>query len=99
MFVLKSTLDLVEEELSDIEDKLLFKTIAYNNLQNKWNDLVDLINEKGGKPFLDSGATDNRFSKKELKDMLVLCHPDKHSSSERALKTTQRINALLQEKK
>jgi hypothetical protein len=48
----------------------------YNDLALKWEKLVKEINAKGGRTFLDNG-----FSQEEIKQLILLCHPDKHGNS------------------
>lgn len=51
----------------------------YRDLQIKWNLLIDIINERGGQDFLRGAPVKaEQFSKKEIKQLVVLCHPDKH---------------------
>jgi len=56
----------------------------FDELAIKWTAVVKKINAKGGQDFLDRGTLHPRiqFSKSELKDLLTLCHPDKHGNSE-----------------
>lgn len=61
---------------------------SYNRLLRQWNDVVDLINKRGGQDFLNDGVI---LSQQDIKDMLTLCHPDKHRNSE----TSVRIMKLL----
>lgn len=59
---------------------------AYNRLLRQWNDIVELINKKGGQDFLNDGIV---FSQQDIKDLLTLCHPDKHQNSETSVRVTK----------
>lgn len=87
MFVLKSTYESLARELFD-------SRMAFSLLNDKWNDLVDRINKKGGERFLSQGPNGCQFSKEELKQILVLCHPDKHGGSDKATTITKQINKI-----
>lgn len=78
----------------------LMSNIAYRNkyesLLNEFNKLVDVINKKGGKQFLDHGviAPPDQFTQDELRTLINLCHPDKHNGKETAVEMTQKLLAL-----
>lgn len=55
-------------------------------LLKKYNDLVEIINMKGGQEFLDQGQI---ISDVQLDRLIRLCHPDKHDNSDAATKATQ----------
>lgn len=68
-------------------------------LQTKWNELVKRINGLGGEDFLQNARltgleTPSQFSDAELRSLLQLVHPDKHSGKQSAITMTQKINAL-----
>ena len=87
MFVLKSTYDSLTRELFD-------SRMAFSLLNDKWNNLVDRINKKGGEQFLSQTPNGCQFNKEELKQILVLCHPDKHLGSDKATVVTKKINEM-----
>lgn len=89
MFIFKSTYE--EILLDKLNSEIAFKTLLI-----KWNDLVDKLNEKGGDSFLNGKIKKDQFSKEELRDLLILCHPDKHNGNEKSTKITQRIVAMRQ---
>lgn len=62
----------------------------YSALLNEWNALVEKINAKGGKEFLN-GAPPPALTDKDIKAMLMLCHPDKHNGSKVASEITVKL--------
>jgi hypothetical protein len=70
----------------------------YKELQVKWNDLVERVNEKGGEDFLKHGIMPEdappQFSQDEIKRLLMLCHPDKHDGKAMAVEMTQKLLRL-----
>lgn len=89
MFVLRSTYEKLE-----IEHALL--QIKFSTLNAKWNELVSLINAKGGQNFLDNGQIQkvSPLTKDDIRRLLMLCHPDKHDGKEQAFRMTQRLLEL-----
>lgn len=88
MIVLRSTYDSLRCKYWVLESQ-------YSTLMSKWNALVDQINARGGREFLDGariGAT--QFSQDDIKRLLVLCHPDKHDGKRIAQEMTQKLLAL-----
>lgn len=71
---------------------------GFARILTKYNDLVDIINGKGGQEFLDGPGVDERtnsqFTDKELKILQGLCHPDKHQGADRATEITRKILSL-----
>lgn len=75
----------------------------YEYLQREHNELIRLINRKGGQEFLDSNLADNRrsarmgafgnpvspFTKAELKILMTLVHPDKHGNGAHGKKASE----------
>jgi hypothetical protein len=89
MIVLKST----HEEL---RTKYAVLSLQYANLQKEWNDLVKLINAKGGQAFLNgkTAKAKAQFSDEELRKLLMLCHPDKHGGKAVAEEITKKLLAM-----
>lgn len=100
MFVRQSTYDKVIKERNDEAINALYWTQAYSQLQKKWNELVKMVNEKGGAQFLEHGVMPgqtrnvSQFSDEELRSLLQLVHPDKHDGKPSAVRLTQKINDL-----
>lgn len=65
----------------------------YNELNQKWNQLVNAINNKGGQNFLDNATLNgpSQFTPAEIDTLIRLCHPDKHGNSAAANSITQRL--------
>lgn len=76
------------------EMEMLQMQVEYQILLNKWNNLVEKINQKGGQSFLDGEKKENQFSKGEINTLINLCHPDKHQQKESAVKITQKLLAM-----
>lgn len=79
MFVLSSTY----ESLKRQHDSAVR---SYNRLLREWNQMVELINKKGGQDFLNDGVV---LSQNDIKDLLTLCHPDKHQNSDTSVRVTK----------
>ena len=60
--------------------------------------MIEKINDKGGEQFLEHGVLRPRlpaqFTAQELKELVQLCHPDKHGGKESAQRLTAKLNAL-----
>lgn len=79
------------KEEREFEKKYKDLKIKFDELLGKWNSVVKKINAKGGQNFLDNATISPphiQFSKSELRDLLTLCHPDKHGNSEVANRLT-----------
>lgn len=76
----------LELELYSVKHRL-------NLITAKWNDLVEVINRKGGQAFLDQ-MPKPQFTESELKTLLQLCHPDKHGGKDSAVRITQKLLEL-----
>lgn len=100
MFVRQSTYDKVLKERNAEAKDARYWTNAYIQLQKEWNVLVEMINEKGGKQFLEHGVMPgqtrnvSQFTDEELRSLLQLVHPDKHDGKPSAVRLTQKINEL-----
>lgn len=88
-------------ELEIENEDYLSTAIAYKrahaNLNNKWNDLVDKVNAKGGQGFLEDGIIPNnnhQFTQDEIKKLILLCHPDKHDGKPMAKELTDKLLKL-----
>ena len=70
---------------------------AYKDLQAQWNELIDLINSKGGQHFLDNATLSGpgEFNKAELRYILQRCHIDKNRDNELAPEITRKLIELL----
>jgi len=69
-----------------------FYADAFFELQEKWNNLADRINRKGGEDFLSSEIpSEMRLTEDEVTTLISLCHPDKHQGKESANKLTRRL--------
>lgn len=101
MFVLQSTHDKVIQQRNHEQFTAMQWRHAHGELQERWNDLVQQINDKGGRDFLLHGKIDrnapktiHQFNDDELRSLLQLVHPDKHGGKQSAVVMTQKINAL-----
>jgi hypothetical protein len=68
--------------------------IKYENLVDRWNDLVEKVNKKGGQPFLESDGISQLIDRDDLKTLITLCHPDKHGGKQSANDITQKLLSL-----
>lgn len=87
MFVTQSKFDRLESKYRELRNK-------YDYLHGEWNTLVNRINAKGGESFLDSEPKSSQFDKGEIKQLLFLCHPDKHGDNPRATEITKKLLEL-----
>lgn len=79
-------------QLHEVRKSLAVANMKIMDQMHRWNDLVELINSKGGQQFLDGpSAAESQFSEKDLKILIGLCHPDKHGGKESAHKMTQKL--------
>lgn len=62
----------------------------YHELVEKYNELVSLINARGGTDFL-YGESPQQFTQEEIKKLLMLCHPDKHNGKQMAQDITNKL--------
>lgn len=62
-------------------------------LNDKWNDLIDRINNLGGEAFLNQAKIPavEPFTKTEIDRLIMLCHPDKHDGKPMATEMTQKL--------
>lgn len=77
--------DLVDEHADLVDEHM--------DLEIRWSNLINRINAKGGESFL-AGSNGQQFSKSEIRQLLFLCHPDKHSNSSRATEITVKLLEL-----
>ena len=65
-------------------------------LADRWSNIVDLINSKGGQNFLDNAVLNPKpqFSQEEIRKLISLCHPDKHDGRQIAIEMTQKLLQL-----
>lgn len=79
-------------ELENLEQAAEVLRYKYNSLLNRWNNLVDRVNDAGGEQFLRNGVQTNaQFSQEDIKRLLQLCHPDKHDGKQSAVEMTQKL--------
>jgi hypothetical protein len=75
----------VKEELLTVKTQLKIAIVELNSLRKRWNDLVTLINEKGGDEFLQHGTIDrvnNNLTRQEIMFIIKNVHPDKHINTQ-----------------
>jgi len=98
MFVSKAKYNNIRAELIKVRYEVIELRLDKSSVYNKYNALIDRINLLGGKEFLEKAKIVDTesigFTDKELKDLLMLCHPDKHNNASLAQAVTQKINAL-----
>lgn len=99
MFGLFGGTNQLREERNREAHKAFFWQVKHDELQAKWNGLVGRINKLGGEEFLQNAklSKDNKvsqFTDDELRSLLQLVHPDKHSGKQSAVTLTQKINSL-----
>lgn len=87
MFVTKSKYDSLVRKYSDLVD-------LHADAVSTANKLVERINEKGGKEFLDHGIV---FSEEDLDKLIRLCHPDKHQGSKNSESATKLLLKMREE--
>lgn len=71
--------------------------VQFESIKIMYSNLVEEINKKGGRDFLDNGSInqEGQFNQKELKVLARLVHPDKHQNSERANEAFQKISSMV----
>jgi hypothetical protein len=82
--------------------ELAIVRMRYNALLQRWNDLVEKINLKGGESFLKSqpqSLVKNPFTRDELMQLIALVHPDKHGGNKAAEELTKKLLDLRQSAK
>lgn len=105
MFVLKSKYHALEQrlkrkeaEIASIEAKMHITQMKHSALLKEWNALINRINQKGGRDFLNNGVipskTTSGLSQEDIKRLLQLCHPDKHDGKQMASEMTAKLLAL-----
>lgn len=96
MFVSKSRYNERTQEAAMSALSAISWRSKYNELLDKWNSLVREINAgEWVRPFNIGKAT---FTAQEIETLINLCHPDKHSGSERANNMTARLLKLRKSK-
>lgn len=100
MFGFTTEKKLRSAQIAAISDRLSFNALVkkYRALQEQWDELVDLINSKGGQQFLDHATMDKPvipFNKEELKYILKRCHFDRNLDSELAHPVTCKLLDML----
>jgi len=98
MFVLQSTYDRAQRKIKMLEDELSYeksRVLRYQRQSNRaiheHNELVDMINKRGGQRFLDGEVGSGQFTEKEISTLIMLCHPDKHNGKESATLITTKL--------
>ena len=99
----------LHKQLIDTQQKLAGSRAKYNDLANRWNDMMRRIHrahERHGVSFLEyeRGTWPSRtvtrldfskqFDEDEINTLIRLCHPDKHRSSESATEITQKLISM-----
>lgn len=77
-----------KRKYNDVIAQLAVWRTGYQELLVRYNELVTIINAKGGQDFLNSSPS-TQLSEKQIKSLLFLCHPDKHDNSEKATEMTR----------
>lgn len=87
-----------DSDAPDVQIELLQMRVAYDRLLaehqrlvEQWNELVQIINSKGGRAFLEGNGAQNhpKMTKEVVKKLIILCHPDKHDGKPIAQEVTQ----------
>lgn len=98
MFVRQSTHDKLVTQYHTLGHAYKKLQQEKSALMKEWNALVAKINDKGGEAFLEQGVLRPRqspqFTAEELRELVQLCHPDKHGGKESANRLTTKLNAL-----
>lgn len=81
-------------EHRDLELKYTSRCLKFQELLRLYNNLIDRINQHGGESLFSGNNKNIQFSESELRDILILCHPDKHCNSSRAHNITTKVNQL-----
>ena len=68
----------------------------HDKLIGDYNRLVRKINAKGGSAFLN-GDPAPQLTHKEVNQMLMLCHPDRHDGSDLSVTVTRKLITIKQE--
>lgn len=82
---------------TELRAKYAALNAEHSALLIEWNKLVDLINSKGGMSFLrgrSNAPAPLALTDKDIKSMLMLCHPDKHAGSQLAAEITRKLIAM-----
>lgn len=85
-----------EDQFSNMISNLAYRS-KYENLLIEYNKLIDIINKKGGKQFLDHATICQKgldISQDDLKILIQLCHPDKHNGKVSAVEITKKLLLL-----
>ncbi len=61
----------------------------YKSLLAEWNDLVQFVNDQGGRKAIRSRPSP--FTDDEITKLINLCHPDKHGGKPMATEMTQKL--------
>ena len=90
MFVLKSTYRSLEQDHVSLQLELLA-------LRTRWNELVDSINKKGGRQFLDHAKIPSAdFTPEEITTLIKAVHPDKHNGDPKYAEILRKLLLLRQ---
>lgn len=96
MFVTQAAYNRLSRELSSAIIALNTYKEAHTRIMNNWNQLIEIINAKGGEDFLKHGSIggNNPFTPEDVKKLVMLCHPDKHDGKPMAVELTQKLLKL-----
>ena len=90
MFVSREKYKQAAQAVIALADAFNELTKKHTQLLNEWNELVALINEKGGQAFLE-GSKDEQLSDEDIQKLILLCHPDKHGGKPIASEMTRKL--------
>lgn len=82
---------------TELRAKYAQLNLDHDNLLIKWNALARQINARGGMAFLNGRSNAQHplaITDKDIKSMLMLCHPDKHAGSQLAAEITRKLIAM-----
>lgn len=92
MFVTQKSYDRLLRAAAELEIAKRITELEYQELLNKWNDLVRQVNR--GDLVPKSQMQRGTFTPDEIDALVRLCHPDKHGGSKAANDITARLLAL-----
>lgn len=98
MIVLKSTYDKLKADYAILVTSHVNAVDKYNSLRGKWDGLIEELNAKGGREFIDKARIPSKqqvlsapFGDDDLRKLLSLCHPDKHGGKKIAEEMTVKL--------
>lgn len=94
MFVFQSTYDKLKRKHRKVTSEVYALRLELAAITRKWNDLVNRVNALGGEKFLNETKPDTQFNLAEIRQLLSLCHPDKHNGKPAATEITRKLISL-----